>query len=98
MGSYMGAEVCDLINHDFLFYLNSVNSLSSFGLYCDDELAALNRSRCKNEKAMKQIRILFTSHGFKTSVECNLIQRDFFDINMNLCSNTFATYKKKTLM
>ena len=95
MGSYMGAEICDLIGLYILFDLTSVNSLSSFGLYCDDGLAVLNRSRCENEKATKRIRTIFKSHGFKVSVECNLKQMDFLDINMNLCSNIFAPYKKE---
>ena len=32
MGSYMGAEICDLIGLYILFDLTFVNSLSSFGL------------------------------------------------------------------
>ena len=92
MGSYMGAEICDLINLYILFDLNSVSSLSSFGLYRDDGLAVLKWSKCENEKATKAI---FKSHGFKISVECNLIQTDFLDISMNLCNNTFSPYRKE---
>ena len=95
MGSYMGAEICDLIGLYILFDLNSVNNLSSFGLYRDDGLAVLKRSKCENERATKRIRSIFKNHGFKISVECNLTQTDFLDISMDLCNNTYSPYRKE---
>ena len=55
----MGAEICDLIGLYILFDLNSLNNLSSFGLYRDDGLAVLKRSKCENEKATKRIIAIF---------------------------------------
>ena len=72
-----------------------MSSLLSFGLYRDDSPAVLNRSKCESERATKTIKNIFKSHGFKISVERNLIQTDFLDINMNLSSSTFALHKKK---
>ena len=69
MGSYMGAEICDLIVLYILFDLSSMSRLLPFGLYRDDGLAILSRSKCKIERATKANRNIFKSHGFKVSVE-----------------------------
>ena len=95
IGSYMGAEICNLIGLYILFDLSAVSNLLSFGFYRDDCQAVLNRSKCKSERATKVYRNIFKSHGFSISVKCNLIQTDFLDINMNLSSNAFAPYKKE---
>ena len=57
MGSYMGAEICDLIGLYILFDLNFVNSLSSFGIYRDDGLAVLKRSNARMKKRQKELEI-----------------------------------------
>ena len=77
MGGFMGAEICDLIGLYIIFYLSSVNSLLSFFLYRDDDLAVLNRFKCENDIATKRTRSIFKTHGFKISVESYLIQTDF---------------------
>ena len=94
MGSYMGAEICDLIGLFILSDLSSIDSLISLGLYRDDGLTVLNKSKCVIERTAKRIRNIFKNHGFKISVESNLIQTDFLDITMNLPNNTYAPFRK----
>ena len=95
MGSYMGAEICDLIGLYILSDLSSIDTLVSFGLYRDDGLTVLKKSKCENERAAKSIRKIFQNHGFKITVEANLIQTDYLDITLNLSNNTYAPFRKE---
>ena len=95
MGSYMGAEICDLIG---LFILNDLSKIlvnNSYGLYRDDGLAILeNKSQCEQERITKQIRKIFKEHGFKITIEKDMFRTDFLDVCLCLRSNTFRPYKK----
>ena len=54
MGSYMGAEICDLIG---LYILNDLREIlvdKSYGIYRDDGLAILeNKPSCEQERITK---------------------------------------------
>ena len=83
MGSFNGAEICDLVG---LFLLNELNNSNifnnnEFGLYRDDALAILrSKSPRTAENATKKLIKLFKKFDFKITVESGLIQTDFLDL------------------
>ena len=70
MGSYMGAEICDLIG---LYILNDLPNIlvdNSYGVYRDDGLSILEKkSSCKQERITNKIREVFKDHGFWITIE-----------------------------
>ena len=50
MGSYIGAEVCDLIGLFPRKDLSKINKSKHFGLYCDDVLLVIKKSKCEHVK------------------------------------------------
>ena len=94
MGSYDGAEICELIG---LFILNSLQEPfgKDVGLYRDDSLAILNtKSGRLCEKAKKDLTRKFNELGLSITALTNQQRTDFLDITFNLANNTYKTYRK----
>ena len=95
MGSFDGAEVCELVG---LFILNGLTAIfgkSNVGLYRDDGLAITrNSSGPEMEKIRKNIFQFFKEHELSVTSDCNLIQTDFLDVTFNLPKNAFWPFKK----
>ena len=95
MGSYDGAEVCELVG---LFLLHQVSQLfgtNNNGLYRDDGLAILNNTPgSATERTKKKLIKLFKDNGLKIVVESRLTQTDFLDVTFNLKSRKFWLYRK----
>ena len=97
MGSYDGAQVCELVG---LFLLHELNTLmtdtaGSLGLYRDDGLAAVyNLSGSAIDRLKKDITKIFQTHGLSLTTETNLIQTDFLDVTFNLETEKFWSYRK----
>ena len=95
MGSYDGAEVCELVG---LFMLNNLNNLidkKNIGLYRDDGLAVFkNQNGHQNDKIRKQLIEIFKQHELKIVVQCNLKTVDFLDITFDLNTGTYKPYNK----
>ena len=72
-GTYMGAELCELVGLFLLEGLKDIFGLNRIGLYRDDGLAVLsNSSGFKVEKLKKQTHAFFKSMGLKVTVESPL--------------------------
>ena len=95
MGSYDGAEVCELVG---LFILDKVKRECSefeLGLYRDDGLGITrNLNGPQTERLRKKLFRIFKSCGLKITVECNLVQADFLDVTFNLSSEKYWPYRK----
>ena len=91
MGSYDGAEICELVGLYMLNRLSTVIDKSSVGLYRDDGLAATNSANGpKLDRIRKDIIALFKEKGLSITIETNLIESDFLDVAFNLATkNTF---------
>ena len=64
MGSYDGAEICELVGLYLLNQLSTVIDKSSVGLYRDDGLAAINNANGpKLDRIRKDILALFKEEG-----------------------------------
>ena len=95
MGSYDGAEVCELMG---LFLLNDLSNLigkNNVGLYRDDGLAVVdNASGPQMDKIRKQMHGIFKKHDLSITTEINLSATDFLDVSFNLSQNTYSPFRK----
>ena len=94
MGSFDGAEVCEL------FGLYSLNKLrEKFGnnirLYRDDGLALIEGTSLRMaDKARKDLCSAFQEFGLKITAEVNYKTVNFLDITLNLANESYKTYRK----
>ena len=95
MGSYDGAEVCELVG---LFILNELKKevkKEDIGLYRDDGLLVLkHEDGQKSDKLRKNIIQIFKNIGFEIEIKVKLKIVDFLDITLNLKDSSYKPYKK----
>ncbi len=91
MGSYDGAEICELVG---LFILNKLGQKfgkENIGLYRDDGLAIMkNKSARLADKTRKELHKCFEQFGLKITAEANLHVVNFLDVTFDL--NKFKPY------
>ena len=93
MGSYDGAEICELVGLYLLNQLSTVIDKSSVGLYRDDGLAAINNENGpKLDRISKDIIALFKKEGLSITIETNLIETDFLDVTFNLATKKYFPF------
>ena len=96
MGSFFGAELCDLIGLYAFSKLESLYDTKEIGLYRDDGLAIIqpkNNQDLENKKK-KTIKI-FRDIGFKITIDTGATICDFLDITLDLSNNLFKPCKKE---
>ena len=95
MGSYDGAEVCEIVG---LYLLNVVKDKCKdieLGLYRDDGLGITrNLSGPQTERLKKLIVKTFKSCGLRITIECNIQQANFLDVTFNLSNGKYWPYRK----
>ena len=93
MGSFDGAETCELIG---LFILSELKPKygSCVGLYRDDGLAAFNETPKKIEQIKKDICKTFEKHNLKITIDANKKVVDYLDITLDLSAGIFKPYMK----
>ena len=95
MGSFDGAEVCELVGLYLLDKLSKLLRKDNVGLYRDDGLAAVkSTSGHVLDKMRKNIITLFKKEGLAIAIDTNLIETDFLDVTFNLATGKFFPYKK----
>ena len=74
MGSFDGAEICELVGLLYLLdHLSNMLPVESFGLYRDDGLAILSGiSGPDTERIIKNIRNLFKTNNLKITIEAGM--------------------------
>ena len=96
MGSYDGAEVCELVGIFLLSKLKDRFSDVQLGLYRDDGLGLTKAiSGSELERLKKDIILLFQENGLKITIDTNLIQVNFLDVTLNLESGKYWPYRKE---
>ena len=99
MGSFDGAEVCELVGLYLLDKLSELLGKDNVGLYRDDGLAAIkNTSGPVLDKMRKNIITLFKNEDLGITIDTNLIETDFLDVTFNLTSGKFFPYRKPNNM
>ena len=95
MGSYDGAEVCELIGIYIQSLLTNILSKDNMGLYRDNGLFILRKiNKQQADKIRKKIISIFKNINFKIEIVTNLIEIDFLGVTFNLENNTYRPYKK----
>ena len=78
MGSYDGAEICELVGQYLLHELNKTIKNQHLGLYRDDRLVIIKSKSGPIMKSIKKnISKIFQNNGLKITTESNLLQTDF---------------------
>ena len=93
MGSFDGAETCELVGCYLLTKLQARCKIN-VGLYRDDGLAAINASPRQTEKIKKTICLIFKEQGLNITIEANKKVVDFLDVTLNLNNSTYKPYTK----
>lgn len=94
MGSFDGAEICELVG---LLALHSLEARfgKNVGLYRDDGLIAINTASGRlADKARKDLVRLFDNLGLKITAQTNLKRANFLDITFDLTNDTYSPYRK----
>ena len=95
MGSYDGAEVCELVGAFLLSRLTPLLGENKVGLYRDDGLGVVkNSSGPALDRTRKNIIGLFRALGLKITIEINLNEVNYLDLAMSLRSGTFRPFLK----
>ena len=92
MGSFDGAETCELVG---LFMLNQLKQLNlNQGIYRDDALIACQLRPRQVELKKKEICRIFKEHNLSITIEANLKVVNFLDVTLDLNTETYKPYMK----
>ena len=94
MGSYDGAEICELVG---LFILSKLKDTfgNNIGLYRDDGLVLLDaKSDRLSDKARKDLTLAFNELGLNITAQANQLSNQFLDITFDLPYGTYKPYRK----
>ena len=92
MGSFDGAEVCELVG---LYLLSQLQHLAmNVGLYRDDGLAITNKRLRAVENMKKEMCQIFKDNGLNITIDANKKVVDFLDITLDLRTGSYKPYKK----
>ena len=95
MGSFDGAEICELVGTFMLSEITKVVTKEDIGLYRDDGLGLMrNIGKPEVERRKKQIIKIFKNHGLKIIIHANLISVKYLDVEFDLRNNIFRPYRK----
>ena len=93
MGSYDGAETCELVEAFLLQHITSKHG-NNFGLYRDDGLGVMNASARVIENVKKDLCAIFNQFGLKITIEANMKIINFLDVTLNLSTGKYQPYSK----
>ena len=95
MGSYKGAEICELFGIYILTLLVTIIKKRDWGLYKDYGLVILrNENGQQIDRTRKNVIKIFKDIGFSIDIETNSKVVDFLDITFNLNNGIYKHYKK----
>ena len=93
MGSYDGAETCELVGAYILPLLAS-KFKDEIGLYRDNDFAACKATPREIEKINQEVSNIFKSNGLKITIEANKKTINFLDVTFDLTSGTYKPFMK----
>ena len=92
MGSYDGAETCELVGSFLLSQLQHLDV--NIGLYRDDGLAISNAAPRETENIKKEICRVFNQNGLRITIAANKQIINFLDVTFNLNNSTYRPFTK----
>ena len=93
MGSFDGAETCELVESFLLSQLQEKLG-HNIGLYRDDGLAITDTTPRATDNIKKNICRIFKNNGLLITIEANKQITNFLDVTFNLNKNTYQPYTK----
>jgi len=93
MGSYDGAEVCELVGAYIMSHLADKYG-TNIGIYRDDGIAAFNKTPKQIENIKKDICKTFKDNKLKITINANQKVVNYLDITLNLNNGTIRPYNK----
>ena len=94
MGSWDGAETCELIGTYILDSLKDIIPCTHVGIYRDDGLGVINGSPQHAEKVKKKLCEKFKEFGLQITVQTNTTIADYLDVTLNLKEKEYKPYAK----
>ena len=95
MGSFDGAEICELVGLYILSVLSKKFEKENIGLYRDDGLAYFHGiSGPTSDRIRKDIIKIFKDFGLRITIKTNLKIVNFLDVTFNLNTATYEPYNK----
>jgi hypothetical protein len=94
MGSFDGAELCELVGLYALSKLEETINQKQIGLYRDDGLAVVNLTGVQIESLRKRIFKQFKSLGLSITIEANTKATEFLDVWMDLTTGKHRPHMK----
>ena len=95
MGTYDGAELCELTSLYILNILSGEFGKEKIELYGDDGLSCFqNMTGPQAERIKKKVCEIFQSCALKITIETNLQITDFHDVTFNLKNQKYHPFKK----
>ena len=91
MGSFDGAEACQLVGLYLLNIPKSEFGGKNIGLYRDDGLNYLDLT----EKMKKKIHKIFKDNGLNIAIKTNLHITEYLDVTFNLKTGKYYPYRKQ---
>ena len=83
MGSYHGAELCELSGIFTQSVLQDIINKEEMGLYRDDGLIVLNKVTSQNtDKFRKKTIHVFRDNGFSIDIMANLVEVNFLGLTL----------------
>ena len=94
MGSYDGAEICDIVGLFLLSELKKLKLNADIGCYKDDGLGVSSSTPRQVESIKKKICETFRKFGLKITIEANKKIVQYLDVELNLEKGSFRPYIK----
>ena len=94
MGSYDGAEICDIVGLFLLSKLKKLKLNADIGCYKDDGLGVSSSTPRQVESIKKKICETFRKFGLKITIEANKKIVQYLDVELNLEKGSFRPYIK----
>ena len=95
MGSYDGAEICELVGLFVLNLLSNHLGKSNVGLYRDDGLAIVKGKNGRlADIVRKKLHAIFQQIGLKITAQVNHQKVNFLDITLDLSNGKFTPFRK----
>ena len=93
MGSYDGAEECELVGTFILSKLGNIIGKKNTGVYRDDRLVVLrNKNAREIDKTRNIILKMFKEVEFQLQIKANLKQVEFLEVPFNLITGLYTPY------
>ena len=95
MGSYDGAEICDLTGLFHLYQISRKFNKNDIGLYRDDGLAVFkNINGHEADKIRKEFQEIFKKNGLFLEIDCNLKTVNYLDVTFDLTTGNYKPFRK----